>query len=312
MITKKTVFILGAGASAPYGFPSGEGLLREVARQLTQMEGTTAQVLAELGHSRWQREDFQQAIIHAQPPSIDLFLERRQDFMRIGKDMIAAGLIPHEHPDRLFSFDRPEPVTPASASWPWYRYLFHRLGDNPDEFRQNFLSIITFNYDRSLEFYLFTAIKHRWQLKDEEITELLTNEVPILHVYGQLGKLPELGAEGRPYEPKVSVDSVTKAAAEIHILHEAEENSPALQRARKELGEAALVCFLGFGYHKINLERLQVKKLFGTQRTVLGSAFNLLQGERSPISARFSPANISLGNPDEDLLLFLRKRSILG
>jgi hypothetical protein len=55
------------------------------------MEGTTAQVLAELGHSRWQREDFQQAIIHAQPPSIDLFLERRQDFMRIGKDMIAPG-----------------------------------------------------------------------------------------------------------------------------------------------------------------------------------------------------------------------------
>jgi hypothetical protein len=231
--------------------------------------------------------------------------------MRIGKDVIAARLIPHEHPDRLFSFDRPEPATPASASWPWYRYLFHRLGDNPDEFRQNFLSIITFNYDRSLEYYLFTAIKNRWQLKDEEITELLTKEVPIVHVYGQLGGLPELVGEGRPYDPRVSVESVTKAAAEIHILHEAEENSPALRQARKLMLDAALVCFLGFGYHKINLERLQVKKLFGTQRTVIGSAFNLLTGEKSPISSMFSPTTINLGNPDEDLLLFLRKRAIL-
>jgi hypothetical protein len=35
VIRKRTVFILGAGASMPYGFPSGEGLLKS-ARQLTE------------------------------------------------------------------------------------------------------------------------------------------------------------------------------------------------------------------------------------------------------------------------------------
>lgn len=30
MIEKKTVLVLGAGANAPYGFPTGKGLVREI------------------------------------------------------------------------------------------------------------------------------------------------------------------------------------------------------------------------------------------------------------------------------------------
>jgi len=39
VITSPTVFVLGAGASIPYGFPSGEKLAESIAHQLMNGNG---------------------------------------------------------------------------------------------------------------------------------------------------------------------------------------------------------------------------------------------------------------------------------
>jgi hypothetical protein len=313
MITKRTVFVLGAGASHSYGFPTGETLLRWVVDVLGRPVAETRQVqlLMELGHAERECREFANELSLAATASIDLFLESRQEFMAVGKAAIACGLIPYEEHSRLFPRTG-DPYWSDPRPPSWYRYLIQRLGDTPEQFGENRLSIVTFNYDRSLEYFLFTAVKSRWKLSREEAAELVKT-IPIVHVYGQLGKLPELAGlgQGRPYEARTLAEAIRLAVGEMQILHEADTNSPALTLARELLHDADRICFLGFGYHPTNLERLGVRQL-GNSRLILGTAYGLLSGEKTAVYVAFRPNNLSLGETDEDVLLFIRNRGIVG
>jgi hypothetical protein len=56
MITRPTVFILGAGASLEYGFPTGRGLRDQIVRELRGAKGDLVRQLA--GVRRSEIEDF--------------------------------------------------------------------------------------------------------------------------------------------------------------------------------------------------------------------------------------------------------------
>jgi hypothetical protein len=284
-----------------FGFPSGAGLVQDAIRQLGIGKGPLVRLLASLGQDQARVSDFRSALIAARPMSLDAFVEHRSDFFDIGKAVIAACMIPYEasttllHPDQFW----------------WYDYLAARLMDHgPDGFRANQLAVVTFNYDRSLELFLFTRLKNLWGLTDEGC-RLLVRLIPLVHVYGQLGKLPEVNdGEGRAFGAGLDHEGVTMAMKEMQVIHEAQTNSAELQHARKLLHWADRILFLGFGFHPKNLERLGVRE-FGA-RAVGGTAFNLLEGERQPIRDTFEGGGITLGDPDEDVLLFLRRRPLLS
>jgi len=50
----------------------------------------------------------------------------------------------------------------------WYQYFCDKLNTSFEEFDQNKISIITFNYDRSLEHSLFTALKNSYGKNDRD------------------------------------------------------------------------------------------------------------------------------------------------
>lgn len=83
MIRRQTVFVLGAGASYPYGFPTGEGLVNEVI-SLAGLDRTLDAFLyngcVDLDVKRFARD-----LADSDSPSVDSFLEHRPDFLRIGK-----------------------------------------------------------------------------------------------------------------------------------------------------------------------------------------------------------------------------------
>jgi hypothetical protein len=300
MIKTQTVLVLGAGASMPFGFPSGRGLWQHIVGRLSEPASDLVQVLVDLGHGKVLAE-FRRELLHARPPSVDVFLDDRREYLTVGKAAIACGLIPYETASRGQMFD--------ASNNHWYDYLYHRLTDcKRDEFQGNRLSIVTFNYDRSLEFYLFTTLTSRWGLKNTECAELL-NAVPIIHVYGQLGNLPELTpANGLPYGADLNRGAVEHAMAHILLLPEADAKSPALKQAH-ELLRVARICFLGFGYHPTNLERLRVGEL--RDKIAMGSAYGIEGGERSPIIGAFS-INLLLGDVDLDIHQYLRKTITLS
>jgi hypothetical protein len=115
MITTPTVLILGAGASAPFGYPVGSDLTEQI--KLYSTPGQWLQILLrEAGFFDEQISKFRDALRKSQRPSIDAFLETyEEDFMEIGKTAIAAVLMDHEKPDTLI--DHPNLSSTVSSPY---------------------------------------------------------------------------------------------------------------------------------------------------------------------------------------------------
>ncbi|HAR63413.1 MAG TPA: hypothetical protein DCS13_08120 [Candidatus Margulisbacteria bacterium] len=88
----------------------------------------------------------------------------------------------------------------------WYEYLWEKIYKGNIEQNLRKITIITFNYDRSLEQFLHTRIMNLHGLTTEESASLLNNNLKIHHVYGKIGCLPWSPSDNKsklinPYEP---------------------------------------------------------------------------------------------------------------
>jgi hypothetical protein len=201
-------------------------------------------------------------------PSVDAFIENRPEFMKIGKAAIVGTLIPNEQEGSLLA--RGEQML-------WYEYLFNKMAENRNDYEQSHLSVVTLNYDRSFEHFLFHALRSSFHLADAECLELL-NRTPIVHVYGQMGALDYASHTGRAYHPNVDSEIVRRFAPEIKIGHEDVGESEALKRARDLISRAEVVCFLGFGYHPRNIERLGIAGV-AEDTLIYGSTYRMTEVE---------------------------------
>ena len=190
MITTRTCLVLGAGASAPFGYPVGAALTESIKSELNPSQPSRLKNdLMSAGFSSERLMLFRDALRYSQRLSIDAFLEDwKEDFMDVGTAAIAASLIRWEDPDVVI--DQPN----------WYRRLFHEMTDG-DDFSKNLLRIVTFNYDRSLEFFFYWALQGRYRISGEEAAKWFA-KFPIVHMYGNLGSLPGLFVDGRLYGEK--------------------------------------------------------------------------------------------------------------
>ena len=114
----------------------------------------------------------------------------------------------------------------------------------PNDFRNNRLGLVTFNYDRSLEHYLYTAPKHRFNA--EEAIRLIKT-VTVIHVHGQLGQLPwqsDEESEVRRYTPERTVETVTKAAIGIKVISETIDDNPEFVSAHALMAKAKRIYLL--------------------------------------------------------------------
>ena len=318
MIENETVLVLGAGASAPFKFPSGQGLKDDICRQSVDVN-TNLTTLTNLGFDRNNIEEFRVALMKSGRPSVDSFLEYRKDFVPIGKAAIASTLLKFEKTVELFDGWIKRRAHPFDKEGNWYDYLFGILSDGTpfDEVDKNKLSIITFNYDRSFEHYLFTALKNSYKKSDEECAEKLS-KIPIIHVHGNLGDLEwqtsTTGAPPVPYDSNAKLVHIQSAAQNIKIISENKIETKEFLRARKLILGAQRLFFLGFGYHPINLRRLgmdflEKKKPLTVKGTCLG-----LSHERKYKVKRLYPflREITLSREREDVYTFLHNYVILS
>ena len=293
MITKSTVLILGAGASSPYGFPTGEQLLENVHDDLVKNE----RYYQELGFPGDLIISFRKDLLYSARYSVDAFLEKREEFIILGKAAIARILIPFENTSNLF------PAQPKRGNW--YKLIFNKLDTDFDDFDKNSLSVITFNYDRSFEQYLITAMMTNYKKAPEECAAKL-NSIPIVHVYGKLGALPfQDESLTREYEPNINPPDLLAVSEGIKIISErSSEVTEEFTKAKKLISAASRekVVFLGFGYHDDNLKR--IGKDFLDSKYPIGSSFKLKRAKRQEINGKWG-----IRLPDEsselDVLDFL-------
>lgn len=285
MIQRQTILILGAGASAPFGFPTGYQLLQQVIEKTTPHDLVPnyavldhGNFLNQLGHDAPYIRKFRDALLKSGKTSVDAFLEHRSEFIPIGKAVMAIALIQYEDEQHLFKRD----------GGSWYEYLFNQLNARFEEFNQNQLSILTFNYDRSLEHFLFTALQNATGKSEEECAEQLKS-IPIIHLHGDLGALPQIGKGlERPYNTNITLETLNVAIKRIKIIHEGVANEPQFEQARHILSASEVICFLGFGYHPVNVERLGIRNriLNSRGKEIMGTSLGLTSMEAHQVSER--------------------------
>lgn len=280
MITKPTLLVLGAGASMPYGFPSGSGLRKQICDASTGHTNHLVELLVmNCRVSSNDVVDFAKCFMQSRIASIDSFLSRRPEYSEMGKAAIAALLIPKEIETQ---FD-------SEISDDWYFALWNALVSDVSELEQlaaNKIRIITFNYDRSLERYLHTAIKNTFPNVSEEDALKSLSYFNIQHVYGSLGKYGlENNQDTRAYTAKLNSLSLNVATKGLKVIPEARDDDSIFNEAKEAFKWAENVCFLGFGYDSLNVKRLGFKEIVDSRNEssvpskIVASTFGLTDAE---------------------------------
>jgi hypothetical protein len=175
--------------------------------------------------------------------------------------------------------------TPQFQGGDWYSYLYNRLNEGlvgknalPD-FSNGNLAFITFNYDRSLEHFLYESLTNSFtEVPEPEVINCL-NKLKILHVYRQIAPLKwQDPNEGVDYRPQISESLLRTAAKNIKTIYE-EKESPELAEAHKLIESAQRIIFLGFGYRPENMDVLNLPDLIRGGCEIRGTAFNMIEEE---------------------------------
>lgn len=251
MIKRKTVLILGAGASRPYLFPVASEL-----RQLLLEENEPTELLSNMGfqnnplgeyHSWLETTLDQRHVVEVQKKSlqtrfklseifsIDAFLAYNPGFDSLGRMMIAAILL------------RCENVRTLRGGW--YQALFNEIVANGPDFPDGILSVITFNYDRSLELYLCRSLMFAFHLEEEEAWKMVAR-IKIVHVYGDLGPV-------RGDVPYGDYEAMGRAAQAIRLVRP-HGKSEKIEEIKTVLEPPATLIFLGFGFDPLNLDAIGI------------------------------------------------------
>lgn len=286
MLRKPTVFVLGAGASAPFGFPTGAKLYSAVVHALNDDAAGFTFLQGQMGFGANQIRNFRQALFYSGKNSVDQFLEHRFEFIEIGKAAMAMILIGAEVEDALFAMENS-----------WLRYTYERLNTSFDDFGGNAVSFITFNYDRSLEHFLFVSLKHSYGKTDQECTSEIA-KIPIIHLYGRLGFLPWQHTAGRSYHHQIDGRVIRNAVQNMKIVHEDTSGAADddFERAKELIAKAEQVYFLGFGYNEINMRRLDLRNVLSTSEA-RDTAVDIVGREKDRID-QYTAKKIQLQNLD--------------
>ncbi len=256
MFKEPTVLVLGAGASVPYGYPTGAELIEKV---------------KSLG-SDYNRFDIAQALKETPPLSIDNFLSINPSLASDGKFLIARVLL---------GMNTTGNSIPRNEN-DWYSILHHALSapsvadvqgvvDNAKN-----LTIISFNYENSLEYHLFSRLLKTERFKDSACE--IMNNIKIIHVYGSLFSIPEDFQEYKnnqvlrahflesgffpisdknhflPYEDERYLDRFANTvSSNIKTIHDDRSRN---QDAVDKLKAASKIYILGYGFDHTNNERI--------------------------------------------------------
>lgn len=243
------VLILGAGASTPYGFPTGNKLREQILDDFSYERKVNGGIVPKIITAVRQPEifpfspeqcaRFRDEFRLAQTYSIDAFIERRaEEFQEIGKFAIAHRLLRCESEKELFD------------NGDWYQAFWNRVLPNGASSPKRF-TVITFNYDRSLQHYLKVAARAALGAAHQDTMD---DQVKILPMHGSFSKVSANAPFGHCEERHTP-----EFAKSIYLPHEfagISLRSTPFDTAKEYLSYAKRIFILGFGFDPTNTERL--------------------------------------------------------
>jgi len=223
------------------------------------------------------RSEFLDALKKSGIPSIDAFMaapENANEFGQLGKLVLAKILLDQEQSAFLQTGDWLGEIIDNQLVEP---------EDDPIERVEKFVDkvgIITFNYDRTIEHFLWQRMVYGQRRELSEAWDIL-QRLSVSHVYGHLGayrpseKRPETDSQG------VGFGDVTKAkiaAKSIELIGERGNtgnttDNDAARTRQSLLSTAKRIAFLGFGFDEANLRILGLDKTWYDSRPLRDQRF---------------------------------------
>ncbi len=298
MFVKPTVFILGAGASWHYGYPTGSELIEEVVKKaqelLNKLEAYSQVSRGSVNYSGNAQAIFPQYILdkignedtslfhlkyaesiqecknlisrieEANPLVIDHFMNYNRDLSVLTKMLIAQIILEceKENETKKLHLERGN----------WCRYLVHQMMigcDDPNNFiDNNNVSFVIFNYDLSLENMIKRSLSQNTFFAKTDIVDQFMDDQRFIHVYGKIEdhpyQKPEMSFQMRQTDDlskyKKILDPAYEVSKGIHTIAPLEklQNADEIELAKEKLEEAECVYILGYGFDKMNNSNLNL------------------------------------------------------
>jgi hypothetical protein len=120
------------------------------------------------------------------------------------------------------------------------------------------LTIINFNYDRCIEHYLFHVMQRLYPSKGEAyVTELMNTTLKILHPYGAVGNLPwQAKTNVVRFGGEKTDNDLATLSDQLRTYNEEIDDKTKIEEIRTVMAEAKRLVFLGFHFHRQNVELL--------------------------------------------------------
>lgn len=305
MFKQRVLFVVGAGASAEYGFPTGGRLAQIIGSRMdvrydewgqTQISGDKeifAQIYQRYRSDSIELEGHQRACLQIRDGilfthSIDDFLDVHASDKRInrmGKMAIVKSILEAERSSSLYiKQEHSSRIDLATIEDTWLtkfiRMAARGVSTPSDIFKQ--VALIVFNYDRCIEHFLLSALQNLYKLSEEEACSILAN-LPIIHPYGVIGELQTSMAPtglrfGGPSGRMVA--SYYRLSDGTSTYTEQISDTDMLNSIRHQLDIADKLVFLGFGYHEQNIRILAHKGKVG-RKPIYGTALGISHADVS-------------------------------
>jgi hypothetical protein len=285
MVRNKTVLVLGAGASKEAGIPLGGEITGQIASacdfvfefgdRRTRGDGILLDAIRFEAQDRtptrpdpnpWVRAARRIAAAMPQAMSIDSFVDQHSHDRLIeqcAKFAIVRVLLQAEKNSTLYvrgTDARPRLNFPAVQNT-WYAKFWTvltegcRLVELPE--RLSSFAFIVFNYDRCLEHFLYHSIQNYYGATAQEAAEIVKSAA-IYHPYGVTGSL-----EWQTSEPRIAFGDdpyaaqIRELSTQIKTFTEGTDpTSSNIVEIKNKMAEADLVVFLGFAFHRQNMQLL--------------------------------------------------------
>lgn len=276
---KKTVFVIGAGTSAEANLPTGDGLKNKIAELLDtpRCDDIIVGALQEHVFRIFINIDIRPYLFEAWnikegmtlAISIDNYLDAHRDNDKIalcGKLAIVRSILDAEKSSLLELND--SDMDFKSLEKTWYLSFFKLLTENcaSNQLKERFKSItlIIFNYDRCIEHFLYYALQTYYpELSPDKNTEVLdkiaelVKSINIYHPYGDVGSLPWMIRDETTmaFGKKPNTKELLELSKRIKTFTEGTDpESSEIVEIRQHMSSADRVVFLGFAFHKQNME----------------------------------------------------------
>jgi hypothetical protein len=294
-----TTFVVGAGASSEVRFPVGSELKASIASHLDiryrngyKLEGGDdviadalrhlgAKNTAELGDARqiqiacWRVRDGMPL-----SPSIDAYIDSHRSnpgIAQVGKLAIARSILLAEAKCALhFDWMKADAtIAFGEVASTWFSQFFQLLIDGADlqeaKDRLGRIAVISFNYDRCLEHFLLHAFRSYFFLSEAEAADIV-GQLKIFHPYGTVGKLSVgVNGTGTRFGADATVSDLIDISQRIRTYSEGTDpESSDIDEIQKLLPNSERVVFLGFAFHRMNIDLLLPNRVAAGSTRVAG------------------------------------------